>query len=173
VRLGRSPVIFFFLRIPEGVCYGVVASLIPFLITRAGLPVTVAGSVTAIAVLPYVMAALCGPVIDLTLTLTRWYWIGLLASATGLVLVGALPFRREMLVVLTTAAFLYETGGTLISVAVGSLIAGTVSDCKKGRGRHVDSGGTPRRNSRHTRPLGAPSHPIVRLIGCSPQRGYK
>jgi len=78
------------------------------------------------------MAALCGALVDLTLTVKRWYWIGLLTSARGLILIGISPIRRERIEVLTTAAFLCETGDTLICVSVGSVIARTTPDAENG-----------------------------------------
>src|SRR5437660_1251071 len=132
-RTGPPAFIFLFLRMPEGICYGVATILLPFLITKARLPVALAAAVTSIAILPYVMAALCGPIIDLTLTLQRWFWNGLLASATGLILVGVVPVRASTLGTLTAVTVFCETGAVIICVSVGSLIARAVPASNIGR----------------------------------------
>jgi MFS transporter, PAT family, beta-lactamase induction signal transducer AmpG len=130
---GPPVFIFLFLRMPEGICYGVATILLPFLITQAGLPVVSAAAVTSIAILPYVMAALCGPIIGLTLTVQRWFWNGLLASATGLILVGVVPVHASTLWTLTAATVFCETGAVIICVSVGSLIARAVPTSNIGR----------------------------------------
>jgi len=118
---------------PEGIFNGFATILLPFLVTRAGLPAAAAASATAIALLPYVMAALCGPIIDLSLTLRRWYCIALFGSAVMFILITAAPIRRDTIGLLTAAAFCCEIGAVLICVTVAAIIARIVPDSAKGR----------------------------------------
>ena len=55
---------------------GFVSVTLPFALTRAGFPVAITASIVALGVSANVWRFLWGPLADLTLTLRRWYVIG-------------------------------------------------------------------------------------------------
>jgi MFS family permease len=72
-------------------------------------------------------------VIDLTLSLRRWYLIGLAACVSTLFLLGVMPLRQDAAIALTAVAFLAQVGSTLVSIPVTGLMAHTVAEDRKGR----------------------------------------
>ncbi len=132
---GRTarPIVFMFLVLPLGISGGFLSVTLPFIATRAGLPVGVVGSVVAISVLPHVVKVAWAPVTDLTLTLRRWCVIGTVVCAATLALMGLTPIRPATVALLTTAGFLSQVGATLVYIPVGGLMALTVAEEEKGR----------------------------------------
>jgi MFS transporter, PAT family, beta-lactamase induction signal transducer AmpG len=126
------PYIFLVLMLPHGISYGYSTILLPFLMTRAGLPVALAASATAIAILPNVLAAIWGPIVDLSLTIRRWYGIGVLTSTVAFIVLSIVPVRRETVWILTTGATISQVGVNLVSVSMGAAIARTISNAEKG-----------------------------------------
>src|SRR5215510_16281612 len=101
-----SPVAFFFLMLPVGIAAGFVTVTLPFMMTGAGFPVATTASVVALGISANVWNFVWGPVIDLTLSLRRWYAIGLAALAVSLLLLALLPLRPSGVGILTALVFL-------------------------------------------------------------------
>lgn len=128
-----NPVTFAFLILPFGISNGFVAVTLPFALTQAGFSVAGAGAVVALALSANVWRFALGPVVDMTLTLHRWYLIGLVACVATLVLLGVMPLRTDAAVALTIAAFVSQVGACLLSAPVGGFMAHAVEDDEKGR----------------------------------------
>src|SRR5262244_982432 len=101
-----SPVAFFFLMLPVGIAVGFVTVTLPFMMTQAGFPVAITASVVALGISANVWNFVWGPVIDLTLSLRRWYAIGLAILAASLLLLGFIPLRQNGVGILTAIVFL-------------------------------------------------------------------
>jgi MFS transporter, PAT family, beta-lactamase induction signal transducer AmpG len=128
-----SPATFFVLVLPHGISAGFVNVTLPFVLTRAGFPVALTASVVAIGISSNLWRFLWGPVADLTLTLRRWYVVGLLAAAASLLLLGVVPFRQSAFGVLMTLVFVSQVAATFVVLPVGGLMAHTVETGEKGR----------------------------------------
>jgi PAT family beta-lactamase induction signal transducer AmpG len=128
-----SPAAFFVLVLPYGISAGFVSVTLPFVLTRAGFSVAASASIVAIGISSNVWRFLWGPVADLTLTLRRWYVVGLLACAATLLLVSVVPLRPGAVGLLTTLVFVSQVAATLVVLPVGGLMAHTVPPEKKGR----------------------------------------
>ena len=87
-------------------------------------------SIVATGVFASVCPFLFGPMVDLTLTLRRWYVLGLCLAATLIFLVTLIPF--EHVAMLTLIVFLSQLAATLIALPVGGLMAHTVDETQKG-----------------------------------------
>ena len=85
----------------------------------------------AIGVSANVWRFLWGPVADLTLTLRRWYAIGVVAGAGTLLFLSFMPLRDNA--TLPAVVLLSQVAGTLVVLPVGGLMAHTVPEEKKGR----------------------------------------
>ena len=75
------PLLFFFLVLPFGISIGFVSITLPFVLTKAGVAVATTASIVAIGLSANVWRFLWGPVVDLTLSLRRWYLICIAASS--------------------------------------------------------------------------------------------
>jgi MFS family permease len=129
-----SPLIIFFLVLPYGISSGYASVTLPFVLTRAGFPVAVSASIVAIGISSNLWRFLWGPVADLTLTPRRWYFLGTVAGAATLLLLGFMPLRADAAATaaLTTVTFISQVAATFVVLPVGGLIAYTVPDTKKG-----------------------------------------
>jgi len=125
--------IFFFLVLPTGISAGFVGVTLPFVLTRAGFSVAAAAAIVAVGLSANVWRFLWGPVADLTLSLHRWYWIGLGTCALTLFALSLTPIRPGTGAFLTAMVFISQVAGTLVVLPLGGLMAHTVSEEEKGR----------------------------------------
>lgn len=127
------PAVFLLLTLPNGISIGFVSVTLPFILTRAGLPVATVASIVAIALVSNTWRFAMAPLVDLTLTLRRWYVIGLALSIVTLVLLAAAPSSKELVGVLTSAALLSQIGANLLITPIGGMMAHLVAEREKGR----------------------------------------
>jgi len=127
------PITFFVLYLPNGISSGFITVTLPFMLTRAGVSVAATASVVAIALLPNAWRFVCAPVVDLTLTLRRWYLLGLVACAASLLALGMLPAGPDSVALITMAALLSQVGAVIQGAPVGGTMAHCVADAQKGR----------------------------------------
>jgi MFS transporter, PAT family, beta-lactamase induction signal transducer AmpG len=130
-RQSAAPPTFFFLMLPYGISQGYIAVTLPFVLTKAGVPVATTAGIVAIGLSANVWRFLWGPIADLTLSLRRWYVIGLIAAAVSLVLLGFMPPRPGAL--LTSLVFTSQVAATFTLIPLGGMMAHTVAEGKKGR----------------------------------------
>jgi len=112
---------------------GFVNVTLPFVLTQAGFSVAMAASIVAVGISANLWRFLWGPVADLTLTLRRWYLIGLVACAGALLALSVMPLRQSIVAILTGMVFVSQVAATLVVLPVGGMMAHTVEDERKGR----------------------------------------
>ena len=127
------PSVFLLLNLPFGITSGYIVVVVPFLVTRAGLPVLMAASMVGIALAPKAWKVLWSPVADLGLTLKKWYAIGAAMAGGTLLLQGLIPLTRSTVPLVTLALFAAELGSSLLSPSLGGLMAEAMPDKLKGR----------------------------------------
>ena len=128
-----NPITFGFLVLPYGISNGFVSITLPFVLVREGFSVAAAASVVALGLSANLWRFAGAPVVDLTLSLRRWYLLGLGACVVTLLLLGLMPLRPETAIALTAVAFLSQVGANLVVIPVGGFIAHTVRQDQKGR----------------------------------------
>ena len=133
MRESPHPVIFLLLNLPFGITTGYIIVAVPFLSTRAGLPVLTAASIVSIAITPKAWKVVWSPLADMGLTLKTWYSIGAATAGGMLLLQSLVPLTRSTMVFVTAALFVAEFGSSLLSPSIGGLIADTVPEKLKGR----------------------------------------
>ena len=132
-KRSSNPITFGFLVLPYGISSGFVSITLPFVLVREGFSVAAAASVVALGLSANLWRFAGAPVVDLTLSLRRWYLLGLGACVVTLLLLGLMPLRPETAIALTTVAFLSQVGANLVVIPVGGFIAHTVRQDQKGR----------------------------------------
>jgi MFS transporter, PAT family, beta-lactamase induction signal transducer AmpG len=125
------PPAFCVLMLPVGLSNGFISVTLPFALTEAGFSVAATASIVAVGLSAIMWTFLWGPLVDLTLTLRRWYFIGVSASALSLLALGFMPLRENVL--LPGLVLLSQIAATWILPPVGGLMAHTVADPVKGR----------------------------------------
>ena len=116
-----APITFFFLAMPYGISGGYVQVTLPFVLTRIGFSVATTASIVALGLSANVWRFLWGPVADLTLTLHRWYAIGVAAAAVTLLFLSVMPLRENA--ILPIVVLLSQIAATLAVLPLGGLMA--------------------------------------------------
>jgi len=135
------PATFFALYFPAGISSGYVTITLPFILARAGFPLGVTGAIVALGVSGNIWSFVGSPVVDLTLTLKRWYTIGLLASMVTLVALSLATLEPSNAALIGTWALLSQIGAVFGVLSVPAMIAHHVAPDLKGRAAGWYQGG--------------------------------
>ena len=128
-----KPSYIFFLVIPQGLSQGFVTVALPYLLTHHGFSVAATSSIVALAVFANVWRFLWGPIVDLSLSLKKWYWIGLAVTmATLLILCGA-PLDAKNTLFLSAIVFISQVAGTFTLLPVNGFMATRIEEHNKGK----------------------------------------
>lgn len=136
------PSIFLVLNLPYGITTGYIVATVPFLVTRAGLPVATAASIVAVALAPKVWKALWSPLLDLRLTLKGWYTIGAGVAGGMLLLQSFVPINSGTAPILAFVLLAAEVGVSLTVISQGALMAITMPELLKGHAAGWNNLGT-------------------------------
>jgi len=127
------PSIFLLLNLPFGITSGYITVVVPYLVTRAGLPVLTAASIVAIGLAPKAGKLFWAPLADIWLTLKKWYVIGAATAGGMLLLQGLVPLTHATVPFVTAALFAAELGSSLLAPSLGGLMAVAMPDKLKGQ----------------------------------------
>jgi MFS transporter, PAT family, beta-lactamase induction signal transducer AmpG len=128
-----KPVYIFFLVIPSGISIGFVSVTLPYILTHHGFSVAEAATIVAAGVSANLWRFLWGPIADLSLSLKKWYWLGVMATTITLLLLCFIPLTQKGAMLLTLLVFLSQVASTLLLLPVGSFMAHRIEDKKKGQ----------------------------------------
>lgn len=121
-----SPAAFLAVGLPAGMATGYVSVTLPFVLEGRGFPVATIAAMVAVAVSANLWRFLLGPLVDLTLTLRRWWALGTALCAPALLLLGLIPLDQESAWQVTAAAFLVQVATSLAMVPATALMHGSV-----------------------------------------------
>jgi hypothetical protein len=127
------PSIFLLLNLPFGITTGYITVTIPFLVTKAGLPVATAATIVAIGLAPKAWKMLWAPLADLGLTLKSWYVIGASMAGAMMLLQNAVPLKPATVPVIALVLFAAEFGSGLTGLSQGGLMAVAMPEGLKGQ----------------------------------------
>jgi MFS family permease len=128
-----KPFYIFFLVLPYGISAGFVTVTLPYLLTLKGFSVELAAGIVALGFSANIWRFLWGPVADMTFSLRRWYWIGVIASITTLFLLCLIPYTTKSAFYISLIAFISQVAATLILLPVGGFMAHRILEQQKGR----------------------------------------
>lgn len=126
------PFYIFFLVLPSGISNGFIAVVLPFLLTQKGFPVATTAAIVAFGVSANLWRFVWGPVVDISLSTRKWYWIGLLACIITLLLICFAPFSVKSYGLLSIVVFLSQVAATFILLPVNNIMANTIEQQQKG-----------------------------------------
>jgi len=127
-----KPFYIFFLMLPSGISQGFVTVALPFILTQRGFPVATTAGIVAVGLSANLWRFIWGPVVDLSLSLKKWYWISLLACTGALLLLCITPLTVKGAGWLTVIVFLSQVAGTFNILPVNAFIAQSVVVSEKG-----------------------------------------
>ncbi len=122
----------FFLIMPMGISQGFVTVALPFLLTQNGFPVALTASIVALGLSANLSRFVWGPIVDLSLSLHKWYWISLLASLASLLLLCFIPFSLKEVALLSVIVFISQVAATITLLPINGFMGKRIRDVKKG-----------------------------------------
>lgn len=126
------PFYFSILTLPYGISSGFVTVTLPYILTHKGFSVQTASAIVAIGVSANVWRFLWGPVADLTLSLKKWYWIGIGVCIASLLLLCYVPYNVQQIGYLSSIVYISQVACTFVVLPLGGLMAHAVEETKKG-----------------------------------------
>lgn len=127
-----NPFYIFFLVLPYGISSGFVSVTLPFLLTKNNFPVAMTAAIVSAGVASNVWRFLWAPVADLTLTLRKWYWIGVVACTSTLLWLCITPLTIKGEFLLIVIVFVSQVSATFVVLPVGGIMAHRIEETKKG-----------------------------------------
>ncbi|MBB2148034.1 MFS transporter [Pedobacter sp. LMG 31462] len=128
-----KPFYMFFLIMPMGISQGFVTVALPFLLTRNGFPVALTAGIVAIGISANLWRFVWGPIVDLSLSLHKWYWLGLLACVASLLILSFIPFTLKDAPLLSAVVFVSQVTATFTVLPVNGFMAKRIKENRKGR----------------------------------------
>lgn len=89
------PVVILFLILPYGIIQGYLTVTLAFLYSKAGVSVQEVAGLIGVSLIPSTLRSLWAPLVDITLTVKKWYLIANVLSAAGILAIGLLPGRHS------------------------------------------------------------------------------
>ena len=90
-----KPFYIFFLVLPYGISIGFITVTLPFVLTNKGFSVAEVAGIVSLGLSANIWRFFWGPLADLTLSLKKWYWIGVTACVSTLLLLCFIPFKIQ------------------------------------------------------------------------------
>lgn len=128
-----KPFIFFFLVFPYSISGGFATVTLPFLLIERGYSVSTTAMITSFGISANIIRFLWAPITDLTLSLHKWYLIGITLCASTLMLFCFIPLNINSSGLLAAVVFLSQFAATFVVNPVGGFAARTVAREKIGR----------------------------------------
>lgn len=132
-REHSSPAIFFFLGLPYGISSGFGMVTLPFVLTQNGFTVADAAAVTALGLSANVWRFFWAPLSEISLTLHKWYLIGIALCVASFIAMGLVPLASTPHWIISLVVFVSQVAGTFVVLPLGGFMAKTVVPNKKGR----------------------------------------
>lgn len=130
---GTHPSIYAVLDLPFGAVNGYLTTAIAYQLALAGVPAQSIGALVALYLMPQIWKPLWAPLVDITLSAKRWYLIGTVLSALGVLAMAACSEPPVNLTVLTVAAVMASLATTFLGMGVEALIAHSTRPEQRGR----------------------------------------
>lgn len=128
-----KPIYIFFLMLPSGISSGFVTVVLPFLLTKNDFPVALTAGIVAIGTSANLWRFLWGPVVDISFSLRKWFYIGLFFTVTTLLLLCFTPFTTKGAPLLTLIVFISQVAATLILLPINGFMAKSIEEKDKGK----------------------------------------
>ena len=128
-----KPFYIFFLVLPAGISQGFVTVALPYLLTHHGFSVAETAGIIAVGFSANLWRFLWGPVVDISLSLRRWFWIGLLACTASLLLLCFASLTIKGAVLLSIIVFVSQVAATFTLLPVNGFMAKCIEENKKGK----------------------------------------
>lgn len=127
------PVVFMLLILPFGAASGFLGVTIVYLLGRAGVSAVTISMLVGMSFLPHTLKFLYAPLVDLTLTRKRWFYMASVTSAVGIALLGMVPATEANIPWLQLLVVVGNVATAFLSMTVESLMAHNTAPGAMGR----------------------------------------
>ena len=127
------PITILFLTLPYGISAGFVSVTLPFVLVQQGFSVATAAAITAVGVSSNIWRFVWAPLTDLTLSLHKWYRIGISLCVLSLLALLLIPTKVTHSGALMVVVFISQVAATFVAAPVGGFMAKVIEEEKKGR----------------------------------------
>lgn len=127
-----KPFYMFFLIMPMGISQGFITVVLPFLLTKNEFPVAVTAGIVAIGLSANLWRFVWGAIVDLSLSLHKWYWLSLATCILSLLLLCFVPLTISNASLLSIIAFISQVAATITLLPINGFIAKQIRENKKG-----------------------------------------
>lgn len=127
-----KPYYMFFLIMPMGISQGFVTVALPFLLTQNGFSVALTAGIVAVGLSANLWRFVWGPVVDLSLSLHKWFWLSLTVSIATLLLLCFIPFTVKGATLLMVVVFISQVAATITLLPINGMMAKRIRENKKG-----------------------------------------
>ncbi|QQR94060.1 MAG: hypothetical protein IPJ93_09000 [Bacteroidota bacterium] len=115
-----------------GISQGFVTVTLPFMLTQNGFSVALTAGIVAIGISANLWRFVWGPIVDLSLSLHKWYWLGMSASIASLLLICSIPFTIKGETLLSVIVFISQVAATIALLPLNGIMAKQIHENKKG-----------------------------------------
>lgn len=127
-----KPFFVFFLVLPSGISLGFVTVALPFLLTKNGFSVALTAGIVAVGFSANLWRFVWGPIVDISLSLRKWYWISIAALIASLLLICSIPLTIKGAAFISLIAFISQVAANITTLPVNGIIAKSIKESKKG-----------------------------------------
>ncbi|MBK8587001.1 MAG: hypothetical protein IPN88_16940 [Bacteroidetes bacterium] len=127
------PFTIFLLMLPAGISQGFVFVTLPYLLTHNGFSVAQTAAIVALGTSPSLFRFVLGPVVDVSLSLRKWYWISIAAIISTLLFLSVTPFTIKGAALLSVLVFISQVAVNISFLPIGAFMAKTIEESKKGK----------------------------------------
>ncbi len=128
-----KPFLIFFLTIPSGLSQGFVTVALPYILTQHGFSVAQSATVVALGISANAWRFLWGPIVDSSLSLKKWFWIGLILCTSTLLLLCSNSFNVKEQTFLTIIVFISQAAATVMLLPVNGFMAKSINKNEIGK----------------------------------------
>lgn len=133
LQKSAHPVVFMFLILPFGIISGYLTVTLAYLFTRAGVSMEQVAGLAAAALIPAIFKFIWAPLVDITLSVKKWYVISTVISALTVLATAVIPVKLSSLPLLTGVIILSNFAVSFETAAVNALAAYDTPEHLKGR----------------------------------------
>jgi MFS family permease len=128
-----KPFYIFSLTIPTGLSQGFVTVALPYILTQHGFSVAQSATVVALGFSANVWRFLWGPIVDISLSLKKWFWISLVLCTVSLLLLCFNSFNIKEQAFLTAIVFISQVAGTFMLLPINAFMAKCIKETEMGK----------------------------------------
>lgn len=129
---GVRPPAFALLYMAWGLCSGFLTIAMGYGLAQAGVSVAAIAGLVGLFLFPQSAKLVIGPIVDVSLTIPRWYWLSTLATLAALAGIAVTPLTTAALPLLSALCLTLGIGTAVSATAVTAMMAQTNTLAERG-----------------------------------------